>query len=33
MQRAIKSGGTNIELDSNTGDADSCDQDFAPYRV
>jgi methyl-accepting chemotaxis protein len=33
MQRAVKSGGTSIELDGNDGSADSRDRDFAPYQA
>jgi methyl-accepting chemotaxis protein len=32
MQRAVKAAGPSIELDSNTGSADSRDQEFAAYR-
>jgi methyl-accepting chemotaxis protein len=32
MQRAVNSGGRGIELDVNSGSADSVDRDFAPYR-
>ena len=32
MQHAVKTGGANIDLDANTGNADSRDRDFAPYQ-
>jgi methyl-accepting chemotaxis protein len=32
MQRAVKAAGPSIELDSNTGSADSRDEEFAAYR-
>ena len=32
MQRAVKPAGPSIELDSNTGNADARDQEFAAYR-
>jgi methyl-accepting chemotaxis protein len=33
MQRALKSGGTGIELDTNCGQDDTRDHDFAPYKI
>jgi methyl-accepting chemotaxis protein len=32
MQRAVKGAGPSIELGANTGNADSRDEEFAPYR-
>lgn len=31
MQQAVRSGGASIDLDSNTGGADTRDRDFAPF--
>jgi methyl-accepting chemotaxis protein len=33
LQRAVKSGGPNIELDTNNGGADARDRDFTSYQV